>query len=369
MFIQSMRVVLLILLTTLLLTSIGCNLNRNPVQQNPENSYKLVFLNRDGDVCVLQNIYAPKVIPLTHDGGNAIPKWQPGGPNIAFISFSSEDSRYAAGLFIIKSDGTNRKFLAGISENNQAFSQELNWAPNGSRVAFVSPLNAVSGEQNIWIIDTNGSNKLQLTRGGHHVRPVWLPDGERIACTKLEFSDQSHTIVQSNLLIANLNTGGIMPYLPTNSSALHFSPDNQTVAFTRYNPIAQTKELYLANIDGTNIRQITHDGEWRLANAPFGFTADNGKIFFTSYVSFNYVLSNVEITTIDTSGTNRQVVKNVENFAEAILSPDRRKILLSVWRESRGVKTWMDIYILSTDGKEYFKLLEEVRFASWGPMN
>jgi Tol biopolymer transport system component len=363
------RLQYVLVLTVLAALLIGCDLTENPVQQITANSYKVVFLNRDEDVCVLQNVYHPRIIQLTHDHGNSIVRWAPSGDTIAYIGFSSEDNRYASGIFLARSDGTNKKFLTGISQNGQFFSQELTWSPDGLRLAFVSPLNADPGEQNIWVIDTDGTNKKQLTKGGHHERPIWLPDGEHIAFIKLEASETSHTLPQASMQIVNINTGNIMPYLPAISSGLHFSPDGQTVAFAHHKVITETQELYFADVTGRRIRQLTHDGEARFLNGPFGFTTDSKKIFFVSYVSFNYVISNVEISIIDTSGVNRQIVKKIENFAQASLSPDRRKILLSVWRESRGVKTWMDLYILSTDGKEYFKLVEEVRYPDWGPMN
>ncbi|HOO71348.1 MAG TPA: hypothetical protein PK926_06260 [Spirochaetota bacterium] len=50
------------------------------------------------------------------------------------------------------------------------------WSPNGSRIAFSSNR---SGSENIWLIDRNGKNAVQVTRDGG-VYPCFSPDGGRI---------------------------------------------------------------------------------------------------------------------------------------------------------------------------------------------
>jgi len=40
---------------------------------------------------------------------------------------------------------------------------------------FVIPGTTVHGRQTIYSMDATGQNKRQLTQGGNHTQPVWLP--------------------------------------------------------------------------------------------------------------------------------------------------------------------------------------------------
>lgn len=58
------------------------------------------------------------------------------------------------------------------------------WSPDGKRVAFVSnralPENAPDGTVNIWVVDADGNNLLQITFQGTNKYPSWSPDGKKI---------------------------------------------------------------------------------------------------------------------------------------------------------------------------------------------
>src|SRR6266480_5707461 len=65
--------------------------------------------------------------------------------------------------------------LPSFSERDEA-----QFSPDGRRIAFVS---LRSGNPEIWVCNSDGSNAVQLTSfGGPFVTtPRWSPDGERIA--------------------------------------------------------------------------------------------------------------------------------------------------------------------------------------------
>ena len=61
------------------------------------------------------------------------------------------------------------------------------WSPDGGRIAFVSTRNGPEGSphgpDNIWVVNADGTNLLQLTTDGGNTNPTWSPDGTKIAFT------------------------------------------------------------------------------------------------------------------------------------------------------------------------------------------
>jgi tricorn protease-like protein len=67
----------------------------------------------------------------------------------------------------------NIGFLTWGSDN------ALSWAPDG-HVIYVS---FGSGSPEIWMMDSNGDNRRQITNGGYNVAPSVSPDGRYISCS------------------------------------------------------------------------------------------------------------------------------------------------------------------------------------------
>lgn len=78
----------------------------------------------------------------------------------------------------------------------KALTQDFAWnihpavSPDGSKVAFISDRDGLS---NLWIMDINGENPVQITKEKEHVihAPKWSPDGEYIVVMKGIMSSRS----------------------------------------------------------------------------------------------------------------------------------------------------------------------------------
>jgi TolB protein len=46
------------------------------------------------------------------------------------------------------------------------------WSPDGEKIVYHSRRD---GSTQIYSMDADGQNKRQLTRGGNHTQPVWVP--------------------------------------------------------------------------------------------------------------------------------------------------------------------------------------------------
>ena len=90
------------------------------------------------------------------------------GDTIAFNSMGN--------IYTIDTDGTNlKKLTRGYNPS---------WSPDGTMLVFSFGLGRFRGDvTDIYIIDANGANRVNLTKGRHknNGMPAWSPDGTKIA--------------------------------------------------------------------------------------------------------------------------------------------------------------------------------------------
>jgi Tol biopolymer transport system component len=79
--------------------------------------------------------------------------------------------------------------------NNQIDDSSPAWSPDGSKIAYVSERDQ---RRNIYVIDTLGENKIQLTDVACAVDPSWSPDGSKIV-----FSQRDEEAMTMSLWIMN----------------------------------------------------------------------------------------------------------------------------------------------------------------------
>lgn len=123
----------------------------------------------------------------------------------------------------------------------------LSWAPDG-RLAFVS---TESGVQDIWLMDSDGGNRKQLTsNSGQNVTPVASPDGRYIIFVSMRAGARS--IWRVNLDGSNPQklTDGPNDVLPA------ISPDSKWVIYASL--VGAVPTLLKVGIDGGNAVKLTN---------------------------------------------------------------------------------------------------------------
>ena len=190
----------------------------------------------------------------TAPGVDEAPAWSPAGARIAY---QHRDPYGRSDIWAMDPDGSNAVNLTVDMLNGPSLSSPA-WTRDGSRIAFVESLQSGQGTwTSIWTMRSDGSEKWRVTSSLTAVfeTPTWSPDGTRIAFVQ-HFADET------DIAILTVNGGPTTRlHVPGAQSNPSWSPDGSLIAFT------SDGAIYTMRPDGTNLRLRTVDLEWGLANS------------------------------------------------------------------------------------------------------
>jgi TolB protein len=107
---------------------------------------------------------------LTGGWGNCRPEWSPDGRLLAFVS--TRDSKKAD----VRLMDMARSTVWKLHTRPNAHNYDPSFSPDGSLLAFASTIDRPPGEWDLFLVDINGRNLLQLTSGPENDRfPDWRP--------------------------------------------------------------------------------------------------------------------------------------------------------------------------------------------------
>ena len=201
----------------------------------------------DGDRIAFNRSY--HITVMDSDGRNLIelthgsePAWSPDGTKIAFARYKALKKQ----VWVIDADGGNEVQLTNWGENYKPA-----WSPDGARIAFVSAKR--HGGPEIYAMDSDGNNQVRITHDlKHKDNPSWSPDGQWIAY------DDSVRVWLSQIYVVKTDGGGrtkrLTDSLITKKNPV-WSPDGETIAYAAWEKDV-SGTIDLITTDGKRLKQL-----------------------------------------------------------------------------------------------------------------
>lgn len=178
------------------------------------------------------------------------------GRHVAFQSYRDEGWN----VFSMNADGSGQLDLTNTKEPVVNF--EPAWSPDGSKVVFMRQ-GLTPGEQDIWVVDANGTNAVNLTKspGVNETSPEFSPDGTKIvyissgpeACCGVHYNNDIWVMDADGSNQVPLTTTDS----PTQNIAPSWSPDGLEIAYSvNSTPSAADDGIHLMNANGTNQHRL-----------------------------------------------------------------------------------------------------------------
>ena len=255
-------------------------LTNNPARDSFEgwspDGLRIAFTSdRDGN----EDVYNPDIYIVNVDGSGLVrltdgpgwddqPSWSPDGQRIAFVSDRDSNADYNSDIYIVNVDGSG---LVRLTDGPGFDRRYPSWSPDGRRIAFTSDRD---GNEDIYTMNTDGSGLTRLTpftvgftdnpRVNYQLN--WSPDGQRIAFTSkpavYEYSSDIYNLSTYNSYIYMVNADGSGLTRLTDSRGWDYepswSPDGRHIAFTSERD--DNSSIYSINADGSDLTRLT-DGQ------------------------------------------------------------------------------------------------------------
>jgi len=170
------------------------------------------------------------------DDGSLNAAFSPDGKRLVL----GEDSGRAANLFIMDTDGANKRALT----SDQFINDRPSWSPDSKRLVF----NSVRDDSTqIYIINSDGTGLKNLSNSTtDDVAPIWSPDGQRIAFVR----DSQLWIMRDDASNTVRITGEA--FKAATPWDYCWSPDGEWLVFSARTWKANRDQLFIVNINCSN---------------------------------------------------------------------------------------------------------------------
>jgi Tol biopolymer transport system component len=208
------------------------------------------------------------------------------------------------------------------------------------------------GTPSLWMMRPDGSGKSMLRSQAGYASLT--PDGSRIVF--YDFQTGRLSLIR----VDRTRQWAAVPDLAGGQFQPDISPDGRTVVFVGWTPTPTGSEnaIYRANLDGTDIRRLTHGPATDLWPR---WSPDGQRIAFTRHDP----LSGPQVFVMEADGSNQRVLKTEGEGQHARWSPDGSRLLYENHQATRR------LWIMSSDGANPRPLSDTIEYfgdeAEWSP--
>lgn len=143
------------------------------------------------------------------------------------------------------------------------------------------------GNMHVYVVPAFGGTPRQITSGEHDFagKLAWHPKGDALIMSANMREDSDFDVFNSDLISVQIKDGSISKLTDTTGpeGSPTLSPKGDKIAFTGFTDNGtsnQISHLYVMDIDGSNIKDLTEDLDRSVGNVEW---ADNGKGLYFSY--------------------------------------------------------------------------------------
>lgn len=263
-------------------------------------------------------------------------------PRKAQIAFASSRN----GKYDIYVMDTNGEQQLNLTKNPLVNNIQPAWSPDGKKIVFSST------RDGIYVMQANGRNLRRLTDhpGGS---PSWSPDGKRIV-----FSSTQDGNGDIYVMSTDGNNIHRLTNHPASDSDPAWSPNGREIAFVSGRDGGH--HIYMMDADGRNVRRLTWQRGWN--NFP-AWSPDGKKIAFSSVLEAGRPGERPGIFVMDADGRNiHMLTQGWDQYP--IWSPDGKKIAFDGDIPNSPNR---DIYVVDADGKNERNLTHRLNSVESAP--